>query len=399
VVEEFLDGGGVFVPATAEELSRKLEFRGREETAPQAAKKEPPEEPQALVVENLRQVINPSPGQSLVQACQLNPEEFEELNREVEQEQAPEYVYVVTDSLVEILLHLGEDFDAYENMISFFERLIESLLRQREIGRLVSILKKLNETLEEMVLKDKQIFAIRRILKNAAGTNAIGLLGKALAGGGDAYAEEVRQYLGLMEKEAVEPLCLLLRELESPRWRKMVCERMEALCRDDIQPLIRFVNDPSPFFVCHILYILGRVGHPSTARFLGGLLRHDDTKVREETLGLAAKLGEKGRDLLQKFLKDEESGIRSKAALALAKTVKAAAARPLLETVLTEDFFTRDYEEKASFFRALGETGAQEVIPELKKIARKKRWFFKKAQWEEMRQCAANTLKMMGAEA
>jgi len=36
------------------------------------------------------------------------------------------------------------------------------------------------------------------------------------------------------------------------------------------------------------------------------------------------------------------------------------------------------------------------VVPILKKIAKKRRWF-QREKWNEMRQCAANTLKMMGA--
>jgi hypothetical protein len=76
----------------------------------------------------LEQVINPAPGQSLVQACQLTPDEREAILREAQQEQQPEYILVLINNLIEILLHLGEDADAYENMISYFDRVIEYLL-------------------------------------------------------------------------------------------------------------------------------------------------------------------------------------------------------------------------------------------------------------------------------
>jgi HEAT repeat protein len=95
-------------------------------------------------------------------------------------------------------------------------------------------------------------------------------------------------------------------------------------------------------------------------------------------------------------LNDSVSAIRGKAAFILARNAKSEAVKPLMEIVLSEEFYKRDYEEKASFFRALGETGSKEAIPMLKKIAKKRRWF-QKAKWDEMRQCATNTLKMMGA--
>jgi hypothetical protein len=43
----------------------------------------------------------------------------------------------------------------------------------------------------------------------------------------------------------------------------------------------------------------------------------------------------------------------------------------------------------------LGETGSKEAIPVLEKIAKKRRWF-QKDKWDEMRLCAANTLKFIG---
>jgi HEAT repeat protein len=119
-------------------------------------------------------------------------------------------------------------------------------------------------------------------------------------------------------------------------------------------------------------------------------------KIREETLQVLNKFGEKGKDLIQKFLKDSVSGMRARAALFLARNAKVGAVKPLTEIILSEDFYKRDYEEKASFFRALGETGSTEVIPILKKIAKQGRWF-QRSKWNEMRQCATNTLKMLGA--
>jgi HEAT repeat protein len=118
--------------------------------------------------------------------------------------------------------------------------------------------------------------------------------------------------------------------------------------------------------------------------------------VREETLQVVAKLGEKGRPLIQKFLRDSAAEVRSKACLIFAKTARDQAVKPLVDIILSEDFLKRDYNEKASFFRALGETGSKEAIPVLKKIANKRMWF-KRATWSEMKLCASNTLRIMGA--
>ena len=120
--------------------------------------------------------------------------------------------------------------------------------------------------------------------------------------------------------------------------------------------------------------------------------------MREATLQMLTQFGEKSKDLMLKFLKDPSAEIRARASILLARMAKQQAVKPLMEIILSEEFYKRDYEEKASFFRALGETGSKEVIPVLQKIASKKN-LFSKGKWEEMRICATNTLKMMGAQA
>jgi hypothetical protein len=300
------------------------------------------------------------------------------------------------NNLIEILLHLGEDADAYENMISYFDRVIEYLLEQKEVGKAVSLLSSLSETMDSIMMKDKQIFAIQRILENSSSPHSIELLGKAMKGNGEVHSKSILEYLRFLTKQAVEPLCLLLSELESGKWRKTICDQLTGLCRGNIQPLSKFLSAPNPLMVCQILYILGNIGDPSAVNYLKTLVSHPDLKVREETLQILSKFGEKGKDLIQGFLMDSVSGLRAKAALLLAKNAKGEAVKPLTDIILSEDFYKRDYKEKASFFKALGETGSKEVIPTLKGIA-KKRSLFQREKWNEMKQCAINTLKMLDA--
>jgi hypothetical protein len=396
-VDEFLDGSSTFVPATEEDLIKGSEYTGALEEGPQEeADEEQAESSQVPMREGLQQVINPAPGQSLVQACQLTPEESEVIHRDARQEEQADYIYVLIDNLIEILLHLGEDVDAYENMISYFDRVIEYLLEQKEVGKAVALLKSLNETMESIMMKDKQIFAIQRILQECSSPHSVELLGKAMKGNGEVKSEPILQYFQFLTKQAVEPLCILLGELESGKWRKAICDQLTELSREEIQLLSKFLSDHNPLLVCQILNILGRIGDPSTVKYLGNLVTHRDLKVREETLQILDKFGEKGKDLIQKYLVDPVSGIRAKAALLLARHTKEKAMEPLTEIILSEDFYKRDYREKASFFKALGETKSEEVIPILKRIAKKRRWF-QREKWNEMRQCAANTLKMMRA--
>ncbi len=395
-VDEFLDGAGTLIPATEEELSKKLDYRGGwdEGTTDKEDSKEGGA-PHSITAEGLKQIFPLAPGPSLVEACHLTPEEHQEINRMAQQEQEPGYLYVLMEHLIEILLHLGEDLDAYENMIAFFQRTLEAMLDQGDVMKAVEILNHLSDTLESIVLKDKQIFAIRRILESSSSPKAIECLGKTLRNNGEAKSEPIQKYLQLLTKQAIDPLCLLLGKLESGKWRRVLCDRLAELSQAEIEPVTKYLSNSNPFVVSHILYILWKVGHPSTVKYLGPLITHPDAKIREETLRLISRFEGKGKDLLQKLLNDPNAEIRGKASLALAKALKAEAVKPLSQIIFSENFHKRAYEEKASFFKALGETGSKEAIPLLEKIAKKRKWF-QRAQWEEMRQCASMVLKTMG---
>jgi hypothetical protein len=391
-VDEFLEKGSVLVPATEEDLHRGQELKFEERTG-QADEAEEPSLP-ALTEEEVEKALDPTRSETLTHACQLMPDELEKISHDVSLELETEYLHALNNNLLEVLLHLGEDTDAYENMISYFQQIIESLLTEGKAGKVVTILKGLTNTIESIVLKDKQIFAIRRILESCSGSQAIKLLGKTMQGDGDAEGDSIQEYMQFLTKEAIPHLCLLLGELPAGKWRKLVSDPVIKLSQEDIEPLTKYLSDRNAGLVCQILSILGEIGHPSTVKYLGSLVTHKDPRVREETLQLLVKFGENGKGLIMRLLKDSSAEIRSKASINLAKVAKGQAVKPLMEIILSEDFYKRNYEEKVSFFKALGETGSREAIPFLQKIA-KKRFWFKKAKWEEMRVCAMNTLRII----
>ena len=387
-LDDFSEGNTVFVPATEEELSKGLEYS--------ASGKEGVEE-KILIDDNIKQTVSPTPGTALAQTFQLTPNETMEINREIQEEQQPEHLYVLIDHLTEILLHLGEDKEAFENLVFYYERLLESLLKQNDLERMVTLLMKLREIANSLA-EDKQTVALRRIVESSSKPHFILMVGEIMKSNPEMEPRPVLQYFEFLTAQAVGPLCQVLSRLESGKWRKVITALLIELSREDIQPLTPFLSDRNPNLIRQILSVLEKINHPSTPRYLGSLVAHPDVRLREATLQLLTQFGEKSKDLVLRFLKDPASEIRARASVLLARMVKQEAVKPLMEIILSEEFYKRDYEEKASFFRALGETGSQEVIPILQKIAGKKN-LFSKGKWEEMRICATNTLKMIGVQA
>ena len=387
-LDDFSEGNTIFVPATKEELSKGLEYS--------APGKEGVEE-KILIDENIKQTVSPTPGKALAQTFQLTPNEMMEINSEIQLEQQPEHLYVLIDHLTEILLHLGEDKEAFENLISYYEQVLESLLRQKDLERMVTLLMKLREIANSLA-EEKLTVALCRILESSSKPHFILMVGEAMKSNPEMEPTPVLQYFQFLTAQAVGPLCQVLSRLESGKWRKVITDYLTELSREDIQPLTAFLSDRNPNLVRQILSVLEKINHPSTPKYLGSLVAHPDLRLRETTLQLLTQFGEKSKDLILRFLKDPAAQIRAKASILLARMAKQQAAKPLMEIILSEEFYKRDYEEKASFFRALGETGSQEVIPILQKIAGKKN-LFNKAKWEEMRICATNALKMIVGEA
>ncbi len=387
-IDDFSEGGTVFIPVTPEDLLKGLEYKGFEEEGAGG---------KFLIEESIKQDLPSSQGRAMGQAFQLTPDELAKINGEIQVEQQPEHLQGMIEDLTEILLHLEEKQEAFENLVSYFERLLESLLREKDLERVVTVLTKLQEILGTLP-QGKRVASLRRILESPSKPHFISMVGEILRSHPDRDVGNALQYFQFLTPEAAGSLCQLLGRLESGKWKKVVTDRLIELSQKDIRPLIPFLSDRNPALVRQILFILEKVNEPSTPKYLGVLLTHPEVRVREATLQLLGQFGERSKDLVIKFLRDPASEIRAKASVMLARIAKEQAVKPLMEIILSDEFYKRDYEEKASFFRALGETGSREAIPALQKIAGKKN-LFSKGKWEEMRLCANNALKMIGAQA
>jgi hypothetical protein len=385
-VEDFLESTGTAISSGNDQIDRGSGF-GIQAESGQAADTGLPLN--ALVLEDLQSIL-PSPDQTLVEACQLNVQETDKINSETEREENPDLVSLV-DDLIEILLHLSEEMDAYENIVAYFEQVFLKFLEWGEVEKLVAILNNLNDLLETMALRDKQVFAIRRTLEIPSGPEHVRFLGAIMKGDrGD--PESITQILRLLTKQAIHPLFLLHQEFRPGKWKTAIKNHLIDLSRESIEPLAKLITESKASAILQIFDILRQVKHPSTLKYLPPLIHHDHREVREGTLKLLRTFEEKGRTLMEKFLHDPESGIRGKAAIFLAQESGGLAVRPLAEIIFSPDFHKRDYKEKTSFIRALGETQSEQAFSLLKKIAKKGRWF-QREKWREMQRVAKMTLK------
>ena len=397
--DEFNESNAAQVPATYDEVQAGMEFPPDMggESDPSSAQ-ESAEEEMVISSEGLLPEAVGDQREAFARHFQLTAEEVGLIDRLISQEADINFVSTLVDSLIEILLHLGEDLEPHENMVTFFDRALEFLVLKGEFKIAGKILKNLREILDSMALKDNQIFAINRIFEGAGSPRIIELIAQTLKHEGFFDPDTSYDYFDLLPKSAIEPLCNMLGQLESPKAGKLIAEIIARKVKGDLEMLVPFLNDKKWIVVCYVIQIIATSGDRNAIKYLSQAISHPDERVRRTALKALSQYG--GKEIkppLIKMLNDESSYIRSQAVIHLARSSKHEALRPIMSIIQSESFLARDFSEKAAFFRAIGEIRSDESLPALRKIVEKRTWF-KKPEWDQLQLCAIWALRMIGSE-
>jgi len=397
--DEFNESNAAQVPATYDEVQAGQEFppdMGGESVPPSA--QESAEEEMVFSSGGLLPEAAGDQREDFARQFQLTAEEVGLIERLISQEADINFVSTLIESLIEILLHLGEDLEPHENMVTFFDRALEFLVLKGEFKIAGQILKNLREILDSMALKDNQIFAINRIFEGAGSPRIIELIAKTLKHEGFFDPNTSYDYFDLLPKSAIEPLCNMLGQLESPKAGNLIAEIIGRKVKDGLEMLVPFLNDKKWIVVCYVIQIIATSGDRNAVKYLSQAISHPDERVRRTALKALSKYGGKEtKPHLIKMLNDESSYIRSQAVIHLARSSKHEALRPIMSIIQSESFLARDFSEKAAFFRAIGEIRSDESLPALRKIVEKRTWF-KKPEWDQLQLCAIGALRMIGSE-
>jgi HEAT repeat protein len=397
--EEFMESNAVHVPTSYDEIQAGLEFSPDAERAPDAEPEEESEEAANLLIpaDMLAEPVRDQ-RETFTKHFQPTAEEVDLINRQINQEANIHFVSTLVDNLIEILLHLGEDLEPYENMVTFFDRALEFLLLKGEFRTAGRILKTLREILDSMALKDNQIFAINHIFECVGSSRMIELAGQALKHEGFLDLNTGREFFDLLPKSAIEPLCNILGQLESPKARNFIAEIIGRKAKGNLGILTPHLKDKRWMVVCYVITIMGNSGERDAIKHLSQTSGHPDERVRRTLLKALSRYGSKEiKAPLTKMLSDESPYIRSQAVIHLARSMKHEALKPILSVIQSEPFMDRDFSEKAAFFRALGEIRSNESLLFLRKILEKRSWF-QKSKWDELQLCAIGALRMIGTD-
>jgi HEAT repeat protein len=151
---------------------------------------------------------------------------------------------------------------------------------------------------------------------------------------------------------------------------------LAAFGKEHFQMVTRGLSDHRWYVVRNVVGILGKMGNPKAIPYLRDTIKHEESRVRRETIRTLELIGSpEAAQVMLLALDDPSPRLRIKALNLLGKTGGRIALEPLSQILKSKHFKEKSEEEKKAILFSLAEMGTDEVVPALKKIAKKRTWF------------------------
>jgi HEAT repeat protein len=357
------------------------------------------ENPPSGIAENVQIIDKKLQDLTYQNIYALTEEEISKIKHEMKVEEARDLLAEMIQIFTSIL-EVEDNLKDFEEVLKILQDMLELMIGRGDFYHARRILEVFWEFQSpEKGLSEKHQELLRAAIDLAGSGDRVDKLKNVLDSEEVKDFDHMHAYLILHRKNAIPSLINLLGTLEKMKPRRILCEAMVELARDETGILVSRLTDRRWYTVRNIVYILGKIGNEQVVDSLASLMRHPESRVRKEVLRAYEILpGNKSKQYLMRFLQDVDSSIRIQAAKSLAQSallgkVEGATER-FLETIGDPRFKDRDLYEKKEMFDALGRVGGNAILPMMQKIIRQRMWFrFDKGRIEELRLCAVIALK------
>lgn len=325
----------------------------------------------------------------------LTEEEIDLLKKEKEAEENPAFTFKIIDILYEIL-YLERDIKSFSDVVRTLDLALDLLISKADFVKASRLLKNLREIAgAKEKFSEEEIGIVNQAIDRGGDGVRIGDLGAVLSKNQAIDLNALSSYLSLLNKNAIGNLLELL-EINNLNLRKHLCDVIVELVKDDIGSLAKKINDKRWYIVRNIVYIFGKLGNTKAIEYLKRTLKHDEPRVRIESVkSLITIGGEQANDLLITALADNDIQVSLHAVRGLVSLNHKKAVQPLIQFIGHEGFKNLSFPEKREFFEALGRLASDEAVDFLKNILGKRHWF-RRSTYDEIRACAAYGLGKAG---
>lgn len=323
----------------------------------------------------------------------LNPEELEQLRRELDEEMSRDLRRSVLAALFD-RLEEPERPDRQSRILEILRTLLPNFLSRGVLRPAAAVLHELDSLRQaEGVLDAERRKEVDRILDTISGEEAVGEFVRAIQDGSiGSDARGLGTVLQFLRPRALEPFLSAAETEDDPKVKKVLRESVHELGERHPGRVVALMDGDAPLVVAGAARLAAAVGVEGAASRLRRLLQHDDPHVRLAAVDAAVSLrASSAASALVEALDDPDRNVRVAAARALGTLAYSPAASRFRELLTGKEMREADVSEMIAFFESYGELSDPEAVPLLDKLLNGKS-FLGRREPEDIRAAAALAL-------
>lgn len=335
-------------------------------------------------------------GKPFVEIFTLTPEEIEKIQHEMEMEEGMDLITELLDILFHIL-QIERELDSYSEIIKNIEKALKALILAGDYRRVTPIL----ATLKTLSRKENNFSSshaqeVQKAIDALGDKEFLNQIALAINVKKVDDIDALFSFLTMLNSNAIIPLAGMVGTLDQMKTRRLFCDALAILAKDNIEPLFQKLEDDNWYVVRNIVYVIGKIGNPKSIQHLKKIQNHPEQRVRKEIVHTLTEIkSEEAKEFLINFLADSDDGVRIMALKSIAALGYQKAVPAILDAISGDSFESKEVYEKKEFFDVLGRLGSREILPYLKELLMKRTRLFGKSKVEEHRVYAALALKRM----
>src|SRR4030042_5006147 len=288
------------------------------------------------------------------------------------------------------LLKYEKDMEAFPEIMHNIGKILDIRIQKKDIHGALEILEGL-KNISTVYDTSEQSEIINTVVSKAGNLENLRILFRA-----SPDTAEIRQYLLYLGKHLIPNMIQMLGELEDRKQRRLLCEILAEMGKQDIDVFSVTMNDNQWYLVRNIVMIFGMTKDPAALKYLEQGLRHPELRVRREAVkAIVGIQSEETKKLFLMALKDDDLTVRITALKALKRFKDPALFQVLKEKVSREELKKKSFEEKKEIIETIAVLGGENAFPLVSNLLKKKGWI-EKAEITEIRASAAYGLGLIG---
>jgi len=335
-------------------------------------------------------------GKPLGEIFVLTPEEIEKLKEEMEREAKSDLILDMLDILFHIL-EIEEDTDSYVEIMTYIEKAIKAMVVSGDYTHAAAFLKRIKTISEnEKEVSPKHSETAIGVIDALGDEAFLQELTHSLNASKADNIDEIYATLTMLNKKSILPLTNMLSGLEQMKSRRVVCDALAVLAKDDLETVLTKLQDENWYIVRNIVYVLGRIGDARVISHIKRIKDHIEPKVRKEIIHTLSEIkSDEAKDMLVSYLNDSDKTVRVSALKRISSLEHRKAVPDIFQIISSEGFDSKENYEKKELLDALAILGSEGQLPFLKELLMKKSWLFGRAKADELRLLSVHALRKM----